>query len=103
VARGYWSRPSLTAEKFIPNGFGLERGSRLYRTGDLARVLPDGTIEYVGRVDHQIKIRGMRLELGEIETTLTHHPLVRQAVVVARQDSSAELQLVGYIVPVSGE
>src|SRR6185369_7186267 len=103
VARGYWSRPSLTAEKFIPNQFGLERGSRLYRTGDLARFLPDGTIEYVGRVDHQIKIRGMRLELGEIETTLTHHPLVRQAVVVARQDFEADLQLVGYIVPVLEE
>jgi amino acid adenylation domain-containing protein len=103
LARGYWRRASLTAEKFIPNPFGLEAGARLYRTGDLTRFLPDGTIEYVGRVDHQIKIRGMRLELGEIEITLVQHPLVRQAVVVARQNFKAELQLVGYIVPVSEE
>jgi amino acid adenylation domain-containing protein len=101
LARGYWTRASLTAEKFIPNQFSIDAGARMYATGDLARFLPDGTIEYVGRVDHQVKIRGMRLELGEIETRLSHHPLVGQVVVVARKDFNAELQLVSYVVPVA--
>jgi amino acid adenylation domain-containing protein len=80
VGRGYLHRPGLTAERFIPD----ERGARLYRTGDLARWLPDGEVEYLGRIDHQVKIRGFRIELGEIEAALARHPEVREAVVLAR-------------------
>lgn len=83
LARGYWQRPDLTAEKFVANPFDAEGDSLLYRTGDLARYLPDGNIEYLGRTDQQIKIRGQRIELGEIEAALGRHPLVRQCVVVA--------------------
>jgi acyl-coenzyme A synthetase/AMP-(fatty) acid ligase len=84
VARGYLGRPELTAEKFIPDGFGGEPGGRLYRTGDLVRWLPGGTVEFLGRVDHQVKVRGFRIEPGEIEAALRRHPQVREAVVVAR-------------------
>ena len=73
LARGYLGRPALTAEKFIPDPFGRKAGGRLYRTGDLARYLPDGNIEYLGRVDHQVKIRGYRIELGEVEARLAQH------------------------------
>ncbi|MGY3617880.1 amino acid adenylation domain-containing protein [Bradyrhizobium sp. USDA 10063] len=98
LARGYWRRGALTAERFIPDPFGSP-GTRLYRTGDLARWRADGVVEYVGRADHQVKIRGFRIELGEIEARLLEQPGVRAAVVVARE-VGAHRQLVGYI---SGE
>lgn len=99
VARGYLNRPDLTAERFIPNPFSLEPGSRLFKTGDLARYLPDGNIEFLGRIDHQIKIRGFRVEIGEIESVLGNHPSVCNVVVVAREDARGMKQLVAYVVP----
>ncbi len=119
LARGYLNRPELTQEKFISNPFvsldppltpldkGGEQPSKLYKTGDLARYLPDGQIEYLGRIDNQVKVRGFRIELGEIEAVLGQHPLVQEAVVIARADhpsdntSETELNtnLVGYLVP----
>ena len=77
-------------------------GGRLYRTGDLARWLPDGELEFLGRIDHQVKVRGMRVELGEIETALREHPMIRDAVVAAHADGGGENRLVGYIVPRPG-
>ena len=97
VARGYWRRPELNKEKFIPHPFDDKPGARLYRTGDLARHLPGGIIEYVGRDDFQIKIRGFRVELGEIEARLADCPGVRSAVVLAREDSPGEKRLVAYV------
>src|SRR5262249_49330095 len=86
LARGYLHRPELTAERFIPNPFSSQPGARLYRSGDLARFLPDGSLEFLGRLDHQVKLRGFRIELGEIEAVLAEHPAVREAVVLARED-----------------
>ena len=94
LARGYLNRPDLTEAKFVPNPFG--RG-RLYRTGDLARYLPDGNIQFMGRMDYQVKVRGFRIELGEIETALEQCPVVDRAVVLAIPDSRDELQLVAYL------
>ena len=105
LARGYLNRPDLTAEKFIPNPFVSAEDSkagknlRLYRTGDLARYLPDGNIEFLGRIDDQVKIRGFRIELGEIESALSQHGDVNQVVVIAREDEPDHKQLVAYIVP----
>ncbi|NEP33690.1 amino acid adenylation domain-containing protein [Moorena sp. SIO3B2] len=96
LARGYLNRPELTAEKFIPNPF--ENNSKLYKTGDLGRYLPDGNIEFIGRIDHQVKIRGYRIETGEIEATLNQHPTVKETVVLAREDNPGEKRLVAYIV-----
>ncbi|MCC5666144.1 amino acid adenylation domain-containing protein [Nostoc sp. CHAB 5784] len=98
VARGYFKRPDLTAEKFIPNPFSKET-TRLYKTGDLARYLPNGEIEYIGRIDNQVKVRGFRIELGEIETLITQHQGIQETVVVVRSDSADSQRLVAYIVP----
>ncbi|HEY0606513.1 MAG TPA: amino acid adenylation domain-containing protein, partial [Herpetosiphonaceae bacterium] len=94
VTRGYHERPDLTVEKFV-----VIDGERWYRTGDLARYLPDGTIEFLGRIDDQVKVRGFRIELGEIETLLGQHAGVREAVVLVRDDAADEKRLVAYVVP----
>jgi natural product biosynthesis luciferase-like monooxygenase protein/amino acid adenylation domain-containing protein/FkbM family methyltransferase len=99
VARGYHERPALTAERFVPDPLAARPGSRLYRTGDLVRRRPDGVLEFLGRVDHQVKVRGHRIEPGEIEVLLVQHPGVAQAVVVARPDATGEASLVAYLVP----
>jgi amino acid adenylation domain-containing protein len=99
LARGYLNQPELTAERFIPNPLSNEPGARLYKTGDLARYLADGTIECLGRIDHQVKLRGFRIELGEIEAVLLKHPGVRETVVIAREEGPDNTCLVAYIVP----
>ena len=99
VARGYHNRPDLNATKFLPDPFSAKPRAQLYRTGDLGRYLPDGNIEFLGRIDHQVKIRGFRVELGEIETTLLQHSTLREAAVLAHGERSAEKRLVAYVVP----
>ncbi|WP_186068490.1 amino acid adenylation domain-containing protein [Burkholderia gladioli] len=98
VARGYLNQPELTARRFIRNPFSEDGEARLYRSGDLARFLPDGTLEYLGRIDTQVKIRGFRIELGEIEAALSALPGVREALVMAREDEPGEKRLVAYFV-----
>ncbi len=97
LARGYLHRPELTAERFIPHPFSDSPGARLYQTGDLARYLPDGSVEYLGRRDSQVKVRGFRVELGEVEAALAKHPEVREAVVVVREDNPGVRRLVAYV------
>lgn len=111
LARGYLNRSELTDERFIPNPFAeqdkwsISQGetilcpsdARLYKTGDLARLLPDGNLEYLGRIDHQVKVRGFRIELGEIEATLWQHPAIHEVVVVAREDIPGDQRLVAYV------
>ena len=97
LARGYLNQPELTAEKFIPNPLDPGSGSRLYRTGDLARYREDGAIEYLGRLDHQVKLRGFRVELGEIELVLAAHPWVREAIAVVREVGAGDVRLVAYL------
>ncbi len=101
VARGYYQRPGLTAERFIGDPFAERPNARLYKTGDLARYRPDGNLEYLGRIDGQVKIRGFRIEVGEVEVALSRHPDVEEAVVAARPGVGDELQLVAYVVPSS--
>lgn len=90
------NRPELTSERFISHPF--KEGERLYRTGDLVRYLPDGNIDYLGRMDNQVKIRGFRIELGEIESTLQEHDLVKEVVVIVRENQSGDKRLVAYVV-----
>ena len=103
LARGYMEQPAMTASKFIPNPFTEVNGDRLYRTGDLGRFLPDGNIEFIGRTDYQVKVRGFRIELGEVETILSTHADVGQAVVIAQGKNQSDRKLIAYVVPKNGE
>ncbi|HEW98429.1 MAG: hypothetical protein DRR16_10450 [Candidatus Parabeggiatoa sp. nov. 3] len=103
LARGYLNRPELTAEKFIKNPFSDDPNSRLYKTGDLARYLPDGNIEYLGRIDNQVKMRGFRIELGEIEAILVQHPAVQENAVIVHELESGDKRLVACLVPNQGQ
>ena len=97
VARGYLNRPELTAERFLEDPYCGVSGQRMYRSGDLVRYLPDGKLEFLGRNDYQVKIRGFRIELGEIEARLLEHPAIREAVVLAQEETPGEKRLVAYV------
>jgi acyl carrier protein len=103
LARGYLNRPELTVERFIPNPYSNNPGARLYKTGDVARYLPNRDLEYLGRADQQLQIRGFRVEPGEIEVVLAGYPGVNMAVVMAREDRPGDKRLVAYMVPKLGE
>ncbi len=98
VADGYLNRPELSAERFVPDPYGPHHGARLYKSGDLARYRPDGNLEFLGRIDHQVKLRGFRVELEEIEAALNQHPAVRESVVIVREDVPGDKRLVAYLV-----
>lgn len=102
LSRGYLDRPDMTADRFIPDLFSNEPGARLYRMGDRARYLPDGNLEYLGRVDHLVKLRGFRIELGEIESVLRSHPSMHDALAQVREDTPGSKRLVAYVVPEEG-
>jgi amino acid adenylation domain-containing protein/non-ribosomal peptide synthase protein (TIGR01720 family) len=97
LARGYLQRPDLTAERFVPHPFSTFPGDRLYKTGDLVRYLPDGNVEFLGRLDHQVKIHGYRIEPGEIESVLSQHPAIRECLVIARKEGPGATRLIAYI------
>jgi len=103
VARGYLGNAALTAERYIPNPFSAAPGARLYRTGDLARFRPDDVIELIDRVDDQVKVRGFRIELAEIEAVLNEHPVVQSAVVLVREDKEGDKRLVAFLVGHAGQ
>ncbi|MEZ5394980.1 MAG: AMP-binding protein [Bryobacterales bacterium] len=103
LARGYLNRPEQTAKAFVENPFDSQRSPRVYRTGDLAKWMPDGVLRFLGRIDDQVKIRGFRVELGEVETALSKHPLIGEAVVTVDGATSGERRLVAHFVPVEGE
>jgi amino acid adenylation domain-containing protein len=98
LARGYRNQPALTAEKFVRDPFSQDAGARLYKTGDLVRWLPDGNLEFLGRMDHQVKIRGYRIEPGEIEALLNRHPAVRESVIIATEAARGQKQLIAYLI-----
>ncbi len=99
VGRGYLARPGLTADRFVPDPFAAAPGARMYRTGDAGRYLETGDIEFIGRLDHQVKIRGNRVELGEIENALVQHPGIREGAALVREDAPGDQRLVAYVVP----
>src|SRR4029077_20160255 len=103
VGRGYLGRPELTAERFVPDPFGDEPGARLYRTGDLGRLRSDGAFDFLGRIDRQVKIRGVRIELGEVEAALAALPAVREVVAEARRIGGGSPVLIAWVVPREGE
>jgi amino acid adenylation domain-containing protein len=103
LASGYFNRPELTTERFVPNPFSSQSGAKLYKTGDLARYFPDGNIEFLGRIDNQVKIRGFRIELGEIEAVLSQYPAIQKSVVIIREDIPSDKRIVAYFVPMSGQ
>jgi amino acid adenylation domain-containing protein len=103
LSRGYLGHPAATAEKYLPDPFGPVPGARMYRTGDLARRLADGELEAIGRMDHQVKVRGFRVETGEVESALAAHPALRAAAVIAREDAPGDRRLVAYVIPADAD
>src|SRR5262249_28205573 len=99
LAQGYMGRPDLTAERFTPNPFSARPGERMYRAGDICRYLPDGRLDFIGRKDNQVKVKGNRIEPGEIEAILGEHPGVREAVVIASDEELGNKRLMAFIVP----